>query len=80
MPKLCFTRDLGVVALLLADDGDRAAAETRQAGHDRLVLAEKTVARERREIVEQAPRRNRRNAAAAGWRATCVFCHGVRRA
>ena len=69
---------LGVGALLLADDADRLAAEAAEAADDGLVLAEFAVAGERREILDQPGAVVRGNAAGAGWRATCVFCHGVR--
>jgi hypothetical protein len=42
-----------VVALLLPDDRDRRAAEAGETGNERLVLAERTVARERREVGEE---------------------------
>ena len=45
---------LGVVALFLADKGDRAAAEPRQARHHRLVLAEIAVAGQGREVLQEA--------------------------
>ena len=47
---------VGVGALFLADDADRAAAEPAEAADDRLVLAEGAVAGERREIGDQGLR------------------------
>ena len=41
----------GVVALFLADDADRLAAEAAEAAHDGLVLGEFAVAGEGREIL-----------------------------
>ena len=53
------------------------AAEAAEAADDGLVLAELAVAGERRELGDQALAVVDGNAAAAGWRATCVFCQGV---
>ena len=54
MPKLCLSRLVGVVAFLMADQHDPAAAEPAEAADDRLILAEGAVAGQRHEILDQA--------------------------
>ena len=52
-------------ALLVPDDADALAFEAAEAADNRLVLAERAVARERREIGDQLSGRNRGSAVAA---------------
>ena len=77
MPKLCFSRLSVVGAFLVAEDADGLAAEAAEAADDGGVVAVFAVAGERQEIGDQ-----RADVIEAcgrcGWRATCVFCQGVR--
>ena len=61
---------LDVAALLVADQGDRAAVEAAEAGDERLVVGAAAVAVQLDEVLAACARRSRACTAGSGWRAS----------